>query len=1699
VKGPRAPRLDPRREPDFTAELFARAKAWIPAWGLADGERDFGRALLQVAARFGSEVAERLDGAGEKMRRGFLDWLAVRGEAARPARVPVAFKLVDAARDAVLAAAPVRMQVDAGGASVTFETETDVRLLPGRLQVVVGVDAEADAVYLPPPGLADLEPLEPLPVQWQLKSFAAAGAKKLQVDPEAGLVPETVVEAGGLQYRLTEVEKEIVTVDPPLTVEAAAGTILRKVTAFAPFDGTARNRQEHALYLGHDELLDVEAAATIAVVGAQALREGVAWQYWGKVDPRDEVGWQKLTLAPLDAQQPDAVVLTKPKGAVVPRAIAGKNSRWIRGVTPTIPPGQPPFRPTELAIRINCRPQPAKCPPDAAGQGGAPAAEGFANTTPLVLENVFFPLGKQPRQFDAFYLGSKEAFSKSGADVQLCFEVADPTFASLSAVREGWFADRVLAGVGRDRSLHLLQFDPASGDVARFPDREPLQPPPGEGGGAGPVLLDQRPWAVPVWTEGIGFLVATVAGADVWVWHERWPDRSNSGWVTAGRVPSNAATPGAVDGLVFLGDAVAPLLAALRDGELWLRDWPNGTQWRPVVLTGGPAKLKAIAPVLVDNGFGQLVSRVNEGLVGIGDDEKLYEVSTAVGTVGACTLRIGSHQLDSEIQPAALRTPGVLTAIAASTGTTISPVELVVRRNAVPHNLALALGETVAGPLTLVPHGGQVHFLAAVAAPTAGFLLSWAPFQPNGTAFRSAVPPAVGVIAGGPTAVGGYVAIPGTRADVLVAALDLDDRFAGNATIEDGIVLPATTANSSLVPNDVVTRMSAGLPQERLITGYGTVADGEVFYPIAAAFNGASGPLLAYKATVPLIGQQGSNPDELVLQAGDHEVTIGSWLLVNGTFYEVLALDQTSDPWIATLDQMLGADPQSYSRPLPTGGRAAPFMTLDPATNGNWKAALLAHRPLLFPGAAPEQQQAKAFSTDVFGRPIVVALAAEFATAPGVNPTFIVDAAVGEWTRKLGDTTSNPELSWEYWNGTGWWKLQVGDQTLHLKASGAVRFTVPDDAAATDWAGRTNHWIRARLVGGDYGSELVTVTTTPTGNTGETQQTIERSTAGIRAPSVVRLHISYRVCRGMLPDFVLAQDSGSVRDQSDANRTPGATVEALVPLAVSLGRLSAPVATAPGSEPCPLPCACPPAAGAAAAVPAPTRVSVPRLFTGRALFVGFAAELSGAPVNVLLLAAEERPHEALAPMKIEALAADGFVPVVAEDSTRALGESGLLSMSFPVGPTPRELFGMENLTWLRLTPASGPQASEWRPTLRGAYLNAVWASAQETLTRELLGASQGEPNLSVRLARPPVLRGTLELRVREPLGDEERAALRAVDETRVRSDVDGLPGDWVLWKQVLDAGDESPEARVYALDETSGEVRFGDGRHGMIPPIGRDAIVAFTYKRTEVGKAGEPGSTEAQDGDDAPANAVGPRTELNLVSPVESVEAVFAADQAAGGAPPETDERVLRFGTARLRHRNRAVTAADFEDLALQSSPDVVQARCFVGGGGVEVVVVMRGADPRPSAAEARALRGLLLAAAPAVLAAPRALRVTGPRVRRLRVVLRLRVVSLDHAGAVARDVEKQVAALFDSAGGGRDGCGWALGREPSEEEVARALVDVQRLEGLGEVTLNEVLPDGAEQPWSGPGGGRPVRRDELVVLDEDAVRLGHEVVEVVA
>ena len=65
------------------------------------------------------------------------------------------------------------------------------------------------------------------------------------------------------------------------------------------------------------------------------------------------------------------------------------------------------------------------------------------------------------------------------------------------------------------------------------------------------------------------------------------------------------------------------------------------------------------------------------------------------------------------------------------------------------------------------------------------------------------------------------------------------------------------------------------------------------------------------------------------------------------------------------------------------------------------------------------------------------------------------------------------------------------------------------------------------------------------GSTSKTQQTVVRSTEGVQPPYALEVRVAYAVDKPAIPTFMLTRDSGTLRDQSDANRSPAAEIEGL--------------------------------------------------------------------------------------------------------------------------------------------------------------------------------------------------------------------------------------------------------------------------------------------------------------------------------------------------------------------------------------------------------------------------------------------------------------------------------------------------------------------------------------------------------------------------
>ena len=180
---------------------------------------------------------------------------------------------------------------------------------------------------------------------------------------------------------------------------------------------------------------------------------------------------------------------------------------------------------------------------------------------------------------------------------------------------------------------------------------------------------------------------------------------------------------------------------------------------------------------------------------------------------------------------------------------------------------------------------------------------------------------------------------------------------------------------------------------------------------------------------------------------------------------------------------------------------------------------------------------------------------------------------------------------------------------------------------------------------------------------------------------------------------------------------------------------------------------------------------------------------------------------------------------------------------------------------------------------------------------EVLGVSDGRPDQRLTSRVAPVL-------PRRP-GES------------VRTFSDGVEHDW---QEVTSFIDSWPDDRHFTWDGVSGEVRFGprirypDGttrQHGAVPKDG--AEITLTEYRHGGGAAGN----------------VGAQTLSVLRTTIPAIDRVINLAAAFGGVDAESVENAKRRGPLALRRGQQAITADDYERIALESAPSIGRARCL--------------------------------------------------------------------------------------------------------------------------------------------------------------------------
>lgn len=371
---------------------------------------------------------------------------------------------------------------------------------------------------------------------------------------------------------------------------------------------------------------------------------------------------------------------------------------------------------------------------------------------------------------------------------------------------------------------------------------------------------------------------------------------------------------------------------------------------------------------------------------------------------------------------------------------------------------------------------------------------------------------------------------------------------------------------------------------------------------------------------------------------------------------------------------------------------------------------------------------------------------------------------------------------------------------------------------------------------------------------------------------------------------------------------------------------------------------------------------------------------------------------------------DAWATLTVRDHTEGFTRTGEVQFLSPPDMAAHEEFGIAGY-WLRVCALSDAELDGFK--LRRVLLNTTMAAQMMTIRDEILGTSSGRAGQTFRTIRAPVLTGQ-QLDVLEPHP--------ATEEPLNRDAAEATPAVWVTWHEAPDLQASAPDDRHYVLDHLSGEVRFGDAQHGRIPPAG--STVRMTRYHIGGGVLGN-----------RPAETI-----VELKTTLPYIDRATNLEAATGGTEQETPESLRTRAPRLLRHRNRAVTREDYEDLAMLASPDVARARCVplwdlaapdapAALGTVSVIIVPKTADaqPAPSMELIRRVQDFLQAhSSPTVRIA-----VVGPWYRRIDVSAHLLFTSLQSASTMQQVVQHQLDRFLHPLTGGDEGQGWPFGRQP--------------------------------------------------------------------
>lgn len=358
----KAPEIDPRNSNDILNEFIKLVPFYTPEWFLTGTSGNSDAALANIFANMIDEIIKRINKAPDKHFISFLNMLGVKILPSQYANAPITFKLSEGTANPVLVPANTKLTASSSqdGSKVFFETLKNLLVFPSSITYAYSFNSKKDIITE---------------------------------------LYESFISGQPYTHEL-----------PPAAIYASSDICV--------------NLQSHAIYIGHKLLNSIKGNSIIIISfsgkNINHLSNGdiVKWQYMGNrsenSDSSEYIDW--FDFDSIELHQGTIYLYKNNNDEIIESEVNGSQSFWVRCIV----------KPTSIDYTSGVEIISADITTGI--KNGLFPDKAFYNDTPIDLgqpnaPKEFYPLGTNPILYDTFYFSSKEAFSRSGARIEIQFEI----------------------------------------------------------------------------------------------------------------------------------------------------------------------------------------------------------------------------------------------------------------------------------------------------------------------------------------------------------------------------------------------------------------------------------------------------------------------------------------------------------------------------------------------------------------------------------------------------------------------------------------------------------------------------------------------------------------------------------------------------------------------------------------------------------------------------------------------------------------------------------------------------------------------------------------------------------------------------------------------------------------------------------------------------------------------------------------------------------------------------------------------------------------------------------------------------------------------------------------------------------------------------------------------------------------------------